>query len=161
MGFEIERKFLTSNYSWMNAPGAEKWLIRQGYLSIIPDSTIRVRYESNELQDIDAYITIKGKLAGITRVEFEYNIPPNDALDMLQGLCSNNLLVKHRWYVPYGANTWHIDVFEGKNKGLVVAEIELETEEQLFDRPNWLSTEITHDIRYSNSNLAVNPWSQW
>jgi CYTH domain-containing protein len=152
MGIEIERKFLVSGPAWGNQAGVQ---YVQGYLNRDKARTVRVRVAGDQ-----AYLTIKGKSEGAKRIEFEYPIPMDDARALL-ALCDGPLIEKTRYRVPYAGVTWDVDVFEGANSGLVVAEIELESETQHFERPDWLGEEVTHDARYFNSNLASHPVSNW
>ena len=163
MGIEIERRFLMKSQAWWNTPGTRYRDIKQGYLSIQPDATVRVRLESyveDRMPVRNGYITVKGRSVGATRSEHEFPIPAKDAEELINGLCQH-ALEKRRWYLPHGGHTWHIDVFEGNNRGLAIAEIELASEDEQWERPDWLSTEITEDHRYANANLAVNPWRFW
>jgi CYTH domain-containing protein len=152
MGIEIERKFLVSGPAWGTQAGVP---YVQGYLNRDKARTVRVRVAGDQ-----AYLTIKGKSEGATRTEFEYPIPMDDARALL-ALCDGPLIEKTRYRVPHAGFTWDVDVFEGANSGLVVAEIELESETQHFERPDWLGEEVTHDARYFNSNLASHPVSTW
>jgi adenylate cyclase len=153
MGREIERKFLVTSDAWR--AGATGTPFRQGYLSLDPARTVRVRLAGSQ-----AWLTVKGLTRGATRDEFEYEIPTADAAAMLDGLCTATL-EKTRHKVSFGGTTWEVDEFHGANAGLVVAEIELENEGSTIRRPGWLGTEVTNDPRYYNSNLATHPWSRW
>jgi adenylate cyclase len=153
MGREIERKFLVTSDAWRaGAPGTP---IRQGYLSLDPERTVRVRLAGEK-----AFLTVKGLTRGATRDEFEYPIPAADAAAMLDGLCLA-VIEKTRHRVDFGGTLWDVDVFAGASAGLVLAEIELESEGSTIRRPGWLGQEVTDDPRYYNSNLATNPWSRW
>lgn len=148
MAVEIERKFLVHLASWsaLNpGPGA---LIEQGYLSVDPERTVRVR-----LTPSGAWLTVKGATSGVSRAEFEYGVPHADAREML-GCCVSRLS-KTRYRVPVGAHTWDVDVFHGPLSGLVLAEIELGSEEETFVRPAWLGEEVSADARYFNSALSA------
>ena len=160
MGIEIERKFLVINDNWKRYPGIET-SIKQGYLSTDPDRTVRIRLETTA-QENSAYITIKGKgqYTGITRLEYEYPIPYSQATDMFAEMCQHSI-EKTRITQCYFVDCWQIDVFGGDNAGLVVAEIELASEYQLFDQPSWLGPEVTYDPRYLNSNLGQIPFKDW
>jgi adenylate cyclase len=154
MAKEIERKFLVKADTYQQlAPGT---VYRQGYLSTVKERTVRVR-----TIDDKGYLTIKGITRGISRVEFEYEIPHAEATAMLDDLCIQPLVEKARYKVPLGGFVWEVDEFHGVNEGLVVAEIELESEEQTFDIPDWIAEEVSGDPRYFNSNLIANPFSSW
>jgi adenylate cyclase len=153
MGVEIERKFLLAGEDW-RALG-EPLLLRQGYLSSDPARVVRVRVEGDQ-----AYLTIKGKSVGATRGEWEYPIPLLDANELL-ALCEQPIVEKYRRKIEFAGNVWEVDEFLGANAGLVVAEIELGSEDQAFERPDWIGFEVTHDARYFNSALARHPYSAW
>lgn len=152
MGIEIERKFLVVGDGWKTVPGV---LYRQGYLNRDKARTVRVRI-AGQL----AFLTVKGVSVGATRAEFEYPIPMADAQALL-ALCDGPLIEKTRYVLQHGGTTWEVDVFAGDNAPLVVAEVELESEDQGFDRPDWLGEEVTHDARYFNSSLASRPFNTW
>jgi adenylate cyclase len=154
MGVEIERKFLVACDAW-RALGTPV-LLRQGYLSSDPDRTVRVRVE-----DGGGTMTIKGRSVGATRAEWEYPIPLADANALLDRLCQQPLIEKYRSRITLGAHTWEVDEFLGANAGLIVAEIELASEDQAFDKPEWIGAEVTHDKRYFNSSLIRHPFSGW
>jgi adenylate cyclase len=151
---EIERKFLVSGEAWRET--AEGTRYRQGFLSTEPERTVRVRVAGPR-----GSITVKGKNVGARRAEFEYEIPVADAERMLDTLCQRPLIEKIRYTLPVGPHTWEIDVFEGSNAGLVVAEIELSSEDEAFEKPEWVGDEVTEDPRYFNSNLVANPYGTW
>jgi CYTH domain-containing protein len=155
MGNEIERKFLLANDSWReNAQGI---FFRQGYIiNRRPGQTVRVRTCNNS-----GFLTIKGKSTGITRLEFEYPIPLEDANILLDQLCEQPILEKIRYLVNFKGFTWEIDEFLGDNTGLLIAEIELEAEDQLFPKPPWIGEEVSGDNRYFNSSLISNPFKHW
>ncbi|MDQ2990222.1 MAG: CYTH domain-containing protein [Pseudomonadota bacterium] len=153
MGVEIERKFLPAGDGWRRL--GTPLLLRQGYLSSDPARVVRVRIEGDQ-----AFMTIKGKSVGATRGEWEYPIPLADANDLL-ALCEKPLVEKYRRRIEFAGNVWEVDEFLGANQGLVVAEIELASEDQPFDKPDWIGEEVTHDKRYFNSNLARRPYSSW
>lgn len=161
MAVEIERKFLATQIPWRSST---RWVdITQGYLSMDPKSTTRVRFETamrDGRQVERGVLTIKGVTKGISRDEFEYEIPARDAALMISGMCSL-LINKRRWFIPYGDHEWHVDEFRGNNQGLVIAEIELSDENEPWLSPDWIGTEVTHDPRYINANLAVNPYQFW
>ncbi len=151
---EIERKFLVKNDSW-KAEAYKSITIKQGYLNSNPDRTVRVRITNEK-----AYLTIKSKSQGISRQEFEYEIPLDEAKELIN-LCEKPLIEKTRHKVKQGIHTWEVDVFDGKNKGLIIAEIELSDEEESFDKPNWIGKEVSDDNRYFNSNLIAKPFIYW
>ena len=152
MGIEIERKFLVVGDDWRRAPAVA---YAQGYLNRDKQRTVRVRVVEDR-----AWLTIKGASVGATRAEFEYPIPVADA-EQLLALCDGPLVRKLRRVVVHAGATWEIDEFQGDNAGLVVAEIELASEDAAFEAPPWLGAEVTHDARYFNSNLAAAPFSTW
>lgn len=152
MAKEIERKFLVKD-SWQPQSAGIK--IAQGYLSTVPERTVRVRIKGDK-----GYLTIKGKNQGVSRAEYEYEIPRQDAEEMLQ-LAEQPILVKTRYLEQQGEFTWEVDVFAGENQGLVVAEIELPAEDAEFSRPAWLGQEVSGDVRYYNANLIKCPFSLW
>ena len=152
MAKEIERKFLVQA-SWK--PQDEGIKIAQGYLSTVPERTVRVRIKGDK-----GYLTIKGKNQGISRAEFEYEIPIGDAEDLLK-LAEQPILSKTRYLEQHGNCLWEIDVFAGENQGLVVAEVELPDEQADFSRPDWLGKEVSGDVRYYNANLIKKPFSLW
>ena len=154
MGVEIERKFLLAGDGWRKL--GEPVLLRQGYLSSNPDRTVRVRIEG-----ATGTMTIKGRSVGATRSEWEYAIPLDEASELLDRLCEQPVIEKHRRRIAFGAHIWEVDEFLGANQGLVVAEIELEFEEQQFDKPEWIGEEVTHDRRYFNSSLIRQPFTSW
>lgn len=155
MPLEIERKFLVDKSIWANTEKPQGNFIRQGYILTDPNKTIRVR-----LTDEKAFLTIKGKSIGATRAEFEYEIPQIEAKELLDNFAESELS-KTRYKIVFEGKTWEIDEFYGDNEGLVVAEIELESEDETFDKPNWVSDEVTEDARYFNSNLTKNPYKNW
>jgi CYTH domain-containing protein len=152
MATEIERKFLVRSHDWKTGKGTR---LAQGYLSREAGCTVRVRMAEDH-----AYLTIKGRPQGISRLEFEYEIPVAEAEQLLK-LCDGLVVEKTRFEVTYAGVMWEVDEFHGANAGLVVAEVELETEEQAFERPPWLGDEVTSDFRYANSALAKHPYSKW
>lgn len=154
MGVEIERKFLLSGDGWMQL--SQPVLFKQGYLSSHKERVVRVRIEGTR-----AVLTIKGANQGAARGEWEYEIPVADAAELLDGLCEQPLIEKYRRRIPFAGNVWEVDEFLGANAGLVVAEIELQSEDQQFDKPDWVGEEVTNDLRYLNSNLIKKPYSTW
>ena len=154
MGKEIERKFLIKGDAWRAL--AKGTTYRQGYLSTVKERTVRVR-----TIDDKGFMTVKGITIGASRVEYEYEIPAKDANDMLDALCEQPIIEKTRYKIPFADLTWEVDEFAGVNEGLVVAEVELESEEQGFEKPEWIGDEIADDPRYFNSNLIANPYTTW
>ena len=152
MGVEIERKFIVNGKNWKSE---ETISISQGYLSTDIDRIVRVRMSGN-----DAYLTIKGRSIGAVRAEYEYQIPTSDGKELIK-MCVGNILEKTRHIVMVGNSRWEVDVFHGENEGLVVAEIELKTEDESFEKPKWIGEEVTHDARYFNSSLMQKPFRQW
>ncbi len=150
---EIERKFLLKNESWRK--DANGTSLKQGYLSTDKERTIRVRIKGDK-----AYLTIKGITINSARAEYEYQIPLNDARELLE-LCEGPLVEKTRYEVQYENLTWEIDIFKGENKGLILAEVELESIDQKVNLPSWIGEEVTGDMKYSNSNLVKHPFSNW
>lgn len=153
MAIEIERKFLVDQDKFV--PEGKPYRIIQGYLSVEPNHVIRVRTKNEK-----AYITIKGSTNGISRTEFEYEIPFDDAMQLLE-MCKDYHVVKTRWVFEHKGKIWETDVFEAENKGLIIAEIELITEDEAFEKPDWIGQEVSTDVRYFNFNLALNPFSLW
>lgn len=150
---EIERKFLVDTKLWH--PKNKGTDLKQGYLSIGENNTVRVRIADNR-----AFITIKGKTSGISRAEFEYEIPKTDALQLMN-LCVNQVVEKKRYTETFKNLLWEIDVFEGTNAGLVMAEVELTDEGQEVILPIWIMEEVSTDKRYFNSYLSAKPFSKW
>ena len=153
MPVEIERKFLVRSDAWRDGPPGVR--ICQGYLTRDPARTVRVRLAGEK-----AFLTIKGGTAGISRQEFEYAIPPDEARALLE-LCLPPLVDKIRHERSHGGHVWEVDEFLGANAGLVVAEIDLSDAEEAFDHPELLGPEVSDDPRYFNACLAERPWSEW
>lgn len=153
MSIEIERKFLVKTEAWRTAGPSQ--LIRQGYLNKDPDRTVRMRVAGAE-----AFITIKGRTVGASKSEFEYPVPLQDAEELLR-LCLPSLIEKTRFQIQYAGHEWEVDEFHGDNQGLVVAEVELEEENEPLILPDWVGPEVTHDPRYFNSSLSEKPHSRW
>ena len=153
MGVEIERKFLVRGSAWRGA-GATVTHLVQGYLGGDACS-VRVRIEGAE-----ARLNIKSRVPGMRRTEFEYPVPMPDAEEMLARFCTQRV-EKRRHRIEAGRHVWEIDEFMGDNAGLVVAEIELGSEDEVFERPAWLGIEVTDDVRYYNVNLIAHPFRQW
>ena len=153
MALEIERKFLLKEGDWRNEKGT---MYRQGYLSSIKERTVRVRVFNDK-----GYLTVKGVSRGAVRVEYEYEIPGADAEAMLDELCEKPFIEKMRYKIEFKGLIWEIDEFFGENQGLFVAEVELESEDQSFVKPEWVGEEVTSDSRYFNANLIHHPYSKW
>lgn len=154
MGIEIERKFLLAGDAWRGLGQAV--LLRQGYLSSARERVVRVRIEGEQ-----AMLTIKGANVGASRGEWEYPIPLADAVELLDGLCEQPLIEKYRHRIEHAGMVWEVDEFLGANAGLIVAEIELASEDQPFEKPEWIGADVSGDARYYNANLIRHPFSQW
>ena len=154
MAKEIERKYLVDLTRWQ--PQGKGIRIMQCYLVRSEKMTLRLR-----LADDQAFLTIKGRTSGISRSEFEYNIPRKDALDMLKEFPVSASVCKTRYYEQIGAHRWEVDIFEGANAGLAVAEIELTAADETFELPPWVLQEVSDDRRYRNAYLADHPFSNW
>lgn len=155
MGLEIERKFLVNPAKWAAAEKPKREFYRQGYMLTDPNKTIRVR-----ATDTKGFLTIKGKTEGATRAEFEYEIPKEEAIQLLNMFAVSDL-TKYRYKVIFAEKLWEVDVFLGENEGLIVAEIELSSEREMFDLPDWAAEEVTAEKKYYNSNLSTVPFKQW
>ena len=155
MGVEIERKFLLKNDNWREQVQSST-IIRQGYLAPLDTSSVRVRIDGDH-----ANINIKSATIGISRLEYEYEIPMHDALEMLDKLCPKPQVHKTRHKVAIANHVWEIDEFYDENEQLVVAEIELTAENEAFETPEWVGDEVSNDPRYYNVNLVKHPYSQW
>ncbi len=154
MGVEIERKFLVISDGWQET--ADKGTdMHQGYLATTPERTVRVRVTGE-----GAWLTIKGAAKGAVRAEFEYPIPPDEAANLLS-LSETIIVEKTRYRVPFAGRTWEVDVFAGENEGLVMAEIELESEDAAVELPRWVGEEVTTRSEFHNSQLAQFPFSRW
>jgi CYTH domain-containing protein len=154
MAKEIERKFLVTGTDYRSG---QRTLFKQGYLSIDPAHTIRVR-----ISDKKAFLTIKGMTKGVERMEYEYQIPVTDAEEMLQNLCKQTIIEKYRYVLPAGNGLkWEVDEFLGANAGLVVAEIELRHSDEQVSLPQWLGREVSGEERFYNSNLSQHPFCEW
>lgn len=155
MGKEIERKFLVKHPLWeaLNKPNGQP--LRQGYLLTDPNRSIRVR-----ISDTAGFLTIKGLTTGATRSEFEYAIPLEEGVELLDQFAEVELS-KIRYEIVFEGKTWEVDVFLGDNLGLIVAEIELDSETEAFGIPDWIAEEVTEDARYYNVNLTLNPYKNW
>lgn len=155
MATEIERKFLIRDDRWRQQADAGQ-RIAQGYLIGARDASVRVRIEGDQ-----ANLNIKSATLGIYRQEYEYPIPLVDAREMLDNLCEKPIIDKVRYHVSHAGHLWEIDVFEGENAGLVVAEIELDSEDEAFEQPDWLGEEVSDDVRYYNVSLVKHPYKDW
>ena len=153
MAVEIERRFLVKNEAWRGLVTPK--LLYQGYLSVEKERTMRVRIVGDE-----AWVTIKGYISDVSRHEFEYAIPVQDALTILEQMCPFKMK-KHRYCIEYQGHVFEVDEYFGDNAPLVVAEIELPTEDTEFARPEWLGEEITHDGRFTNAYLSQHPYATW
>lgn len=155
MGQEIERKFLVQGEGWREQV-IRSLPFRQGYLSGGEKGSVRVRIEGEE-----ANINIKSATLGISRLEYQYPIPLEEARELLAQLCDQPQICKTRHFIHVGRHEWEIDVFEGENAGLIVAEIELSSEDEAFERPPWLGDEVSADPRYYNVSLVHHPYQAW
>lgn len=154
MGVEIERKFLVDPARLGELEGGEP--IRQGYIAALEHAVVRARLAGNR-----GWLTLKGRTRGAARSEFEYSIPPEEARQIIDELCSRPIIAKTRFRREYCGHTWEIDVFEEENAGLIVAEVELANESEEPALPDWVGREVTGDARYYNANLARHPFSEW
>ncbi|MEA4916683.1 CYTH domain-containing protein [Proteiniphilum sp.] len=156
MAQEIERKFLVTSDTFKNE-AAKQTRITQGYLSSVPERTVRVRIKGDK-----GYITIKGvgNASGASRYEWEKEIPVAEVDELLK-ICEPGVIDKTRYEVKSGKFTFEVDEFYGENQGLVVAEVELSSEEDQFDKPQWVGEEVTGDVKYYNSMLMKNPYTKW
>ena len=155
MGIEIERKFLVKKEKWKELEKPSGELYRQGYLLTDPNKTIRVRQTSAK-----GFLTIKGLSVGATRPEYEYEIPFEEAKELLDQFAIAELS-KIRFKIIIDQHVWEVDEFFGNNKGLIVAEIELSNEEEKFNIPDWIDREVTHEEKYFNSSLVIHPYQNW
>jgi len=155
MGKEIERKFLINPAKWAELIKPAGKQLRQGYILGDPNKTIRVRVTADK-----GWLTIKGISTGATRLEYEYEIPLGDAVELLDNFAENELK-KTRYENTFEGKLWEVDVFSGENEGLIVAEIELTSEDEKFELPDWVSEEVTHEKKYYNSNLTTYPFKNW
>ena len=155
MGIEIERKFLVKQEIWAQLEKPDGEFYRQGYLLTDPTKTIRVRQTSEK-----GFLTIKGISVGASRAEFEYEIPQEEAKDLLDQF-SVSELSKIRYKILFENKLWEVDEFLGENEGLMVAEIELQSEDETFSTPNWIGEEVTGEEKYYNSNLTLLPFKNW
>ena len=154
---EIERKFLLKDDSWRrNAVSCSLLCQAYAHFQDNPHLTFRIR-----LADDQAFLTLKGPVSGCSRKEYEYSIPLPDAREILDGFCGKGRIEKYRYRIPAGNRVWEIDEFLGRNAGLVLAEIELESPDETFDRPDWLGREVTSEFRFYNSHLLEYPFQKW
>ena len=154
MATEIERKFLVKGDLWRSLGTGESY--KQGYIPTQDQTAVRIRIVGDR-----AYLTIKGKNQGMVRAEFEYPIPLSDAEMMLATLCRPPFIEKIRYRIPQGDLIWEVDEFSGENQGLILAEVELQSEHQAIAIPTWIGQEVTADPRYYNSNLVNHPYQCW
>ncbi len=152
VALEIERKFLVVQDVFRSYPRS---LLQQGYLNRDTFRTVRVRV-SDEL----AWLTVKGETVGASRLEFEYSIPVGEGRQLMK-LCLETPIEKHRFVIPWGNHVWQVDEFLGENRGLILAEIELRSEDECFEKPQWIGREVTSEPRYYNSSLSVHPFQDW
>lgn len=155
MATEIEHKFLVRDDRWRGQVERSVW-IRQGYLTSNARCSVRVR-----VADGRGFLNLKSGTLGIQRSEYEYSIPLVEAEEILDTLCEKPLLEKTRHFLRYGEHLWEIDEFAGDNAGLIVAEVELDHPDESFARPDWLGEDVSHDLRYYNSQLARHPYRLW
>ena len=155
MAVEIERKYLVKSMDWQGMADAGTRFM-QGYMANTEKVAIRVRVAGEQ-----AWLALKSASAGIRRLEFEYSLPVADAIQMLNEFCLGQVIQKTRYRLPLDGHVWEIDVFHGANEGLVLAEIELENEQESFTLPDWIGTEVSGDKRYYNSYLSQNPYRNW
>lgn len=152
---EIERKFLVSNDGWRKTAQPGHYM-SQGYIPGLERASVRVRVSGER-----AHLNIKSATLGVSRAEYEYEIPVEEAKEILHTLCEQPLIEKTRYQITHGDHVWEVDVFCGDNEGLVVAEIELDSEDEPFVRPSWLGGEVSHDKRYYNVCLVKHPYKLW
>jgi len=155
MALEIEHKYLVKPEAWARVAPHKSVTLQQAYLLTDPEKTIRVRTMNDS-----AYMTIKGKSQGASRLEYEYEIPHSDALELMRHFGSR-LVEKTRHYVDVEGRTWEVDEFKGHNEGLLLAEIELSSEDEAYSLPDWVGHNVTEDQRYANSNLSIHPFKSW
>lgn len=154
MAKEIERKFLVVGDAWRSLAKGTHY--RQGYLNSMKERTVRIRTIDNK-----AFMTVKGPTVGVTRMEFEYEIPYADCVEMLTHLAEQPVIEKVRYKIAMNGLVWEVDEFFGVNEGLIVAEVELQSEDQEFMKPEWVGEEVSGDPRYYNSNLVAHPYTTW
>lgn len=158
MAIEIERKFIIDTSKLPELKNGLK--VRQSYLQFsgrpTGNTVVRARLTGDK-----AWLAIKSGNTDLSRLEYEYEIPVNDASDIIEKLCSKSIIEKTRYLLEHGEHTWEIDIFEGDNKGLNIAELELSHEDEVVDIPDWAAIEVTGDSRYYNSNLLLMPYKNW
>jgi adenylate cyclase len=155
MAEEIERKFLVDHEKWEKVKKPAGLPYRQGYMLVNDKQTIRVR-----VSDKKAHLNFKNKVSGVSRKEYEYEIPLKDGLEILSAFTASGT-EKMRYEIPFKGKIWEVDVFSGDNEGLIVAEIELKSEDEQFQKPDWVTMEVTHDGRYTNASLSTHPYKDW
>jgi adenylate cyclase len=155
MGLEIERKFLVDHEKWNRLNKPEGIHYRQGYILSNAGQTIRIR-----ISDKQAILNMKSKVSQLSRKEYEYEIPLEEGIEILKAFTKNGT-EKIRYRIPLAGKTWEVDVFLNNNTGLIVAEIELNGEDEAFEKPDWVTAEVTDDDRYTNSSLATHPYKDW
>lgn len=155
MLYEIEKKFIVMKEWWDVSMATSHHSIVQGFLLNTPEMIVRVR-----IQDDSGFLTIKGKQINATRPEFEYKIPVEDARALL-AMKDTPIIEKTRHLVTYKDKTWEVDEFHGENQGLIIAELELENEEETFEKPVWAGKDVTEDFKYTNAQLCLHPFSKW
>lgn len=155
MGLEIERKFLVDHDAWLLTAKPKGDTYKQGYIVNDDNRVVRVRVTGTA-----GFITLKGRTKGISRAEYEYEIPLEEGIEILKDF-AGQVVEKVRYTIPHNGNLWEVDVFDGDNLGLIVAEIELDSEEEAFEKPAWVTTEVSDDRRYTNAALSVNPYKNW
>ena len=151
---EIERKFIVLDNTYKSL-GAPKYCI-QGYIQSTNKPLIRIRIIDNQ-----SFLTIKSNLGGITRLEYEYQIPNEDAKKLLESFCEKSIVEKNRYFIDYKSTLWEVDEFLNDNDGLVIAEVELNSENQPYAKPDWIGQEVSTDKKYYNCNLATHPYKKW
>jgi len=154
MAKEIERKFLIDLQLIGELPDGK--LISQGFIGTNDKTVVRARIKGDE-----SFLTLKGEVKGFTCSEFEYQIPVDDAKNIINELCSGGVVDKTRYEITHENHTWEIDIFHGQNEGLVVAEVEVQSESESVSLPKWIVKEVTGDPKYFNVSLLSNPYSQW
>ena len=155
MGVEIERKYLVDHKKWAALKKPKGIHYKQGYLLNDEKRTVRVR-----VSDKKAHLNLKSAMSGFSRKEYEYEIPLEEGLEILDGF-AKSATEKIRYEIPFDGYVWEVDEFLGDNKGLIVAEIELESETDVYEKPDWVGKDVTDDDRYTNSRLSINPFSHW